>query len=242
MILVAGGDRFIWGSELADCPNGGPNGYSRNTYTALLARQSGASYKCAAFPGNSNDAITRMTMLECNNHFEKVGAIVSWSFMPRFEFRFTYPGMKIRWASINPYGFNRAEVEGFSDYFFKHVGTDIEYQQYNSLRAALILQTYFVNKQIPYMFTLADNNFCNDYSALSADCKILWDQIDWSHWFFFVPASEAWLTTSPRGFYQWAVENKYDIGPMQHPLEQAHRDAAILMQEKFNELVIKNLQ
>ena len=57
-----------------------------------------------------------------------------------------------------------------------------------------------------------------------------------------MPASEAWLTTSPRGFYQWAVENKYDIGPMQHPLEQAHRDAAILMQEKFNELVIKNLQ
>lgn len=91
------------------------------------------------------------------------------------------------------------------------------------------------------MFTLADNNFCNDYSTLSDNCKILWNQIDWSHWFFFVPASETWLTTSPRGFYQWAVENKYDIGPNGHPLEQAHEDAAKLMQEKFNELVSKHL-
>jgi hypothetical protein len=244
MIIVAGGDSFVWGSELADSLNGSPNGYSRSTYSALLSKQYGASYKCAAFPGNSNDAIARMTMLECNKHSKKVGAIVSWTFMPRFEFRFAYPIQSpiSPWTSINPHQYNKPEVKDFSDYFFKHVGTDIEYQQYNSLRAALLLQTYFINKHIPYMFTLADNNFCNDYSTLSVDCKILWDQIDWNKWFFFVPAEEAWLTTSPRGFYQWAVENKYDIGPMQHPLEQAHQDAAELIKEKFNELVIKNIQ
>ena len=239
MILVAGGDSFIWGSELADETHTNP---SRNTYTALLANDLQAEYICTARPGNSNDAIARMTMLECNKHSGQISVVVAWTFMPRFEFRFTYPIKSpiSPWASINPHQYNKPEVKEFSDYFFKHVGTDIEYQQYNSLRAALLLQTYFVNKQIPYMFTLADNNFCNDYSALSDDCKILWDQIDWSHWFFFVPASEAWLTTSPRGFYQWAVENKYDIGPNGHPLEQAHTVAAMLMKDKFNELVIKN--
>jgi hypothetical protein len=49
-------------------------------------------------------------------------------------------------------------------------------------------------------------------------------------------------TESPRGFYQWAVENKYDCGKENHPLEQAHQDAANLMKEQFNELVKKSLE
>jgi hypothetical protein len=48
-------------------------------------------------------------------------------------------------------------------------------------------------------------------------------------------------TESPRGFYQWAVENKYKCGMQNHPLEQAHTDAAKLIQGKFDELVKKHL-
>ena len=78
------------------------------------------------------------------------------------------------------------------------------------------------------MFTCADN------------CVIT-GKLDYSNWFVFPPASEPYNTTEPRGFYQWAVENKYSCGPNQHPLEQAHRDAAKLMREKFNELAKKPL-
>jgi hypothetical protein len=47
----------------------------------------------------------------------------------------------------------------------------------------------------------------------------------------------------PRGFYQWALEHKYELAPKdKHPLECAHYDAALLMKGKFNELVKKNLQ
>ena len=49
-------------------------------------------------------------------------------------------------------------------------------------------------------------------------------------------------TTTPRGFYQWAVENKYSIGPDSHPLEQAHQDAAELIKERFDAMVKKDLQ
>jgi hypothetical protein len=48
-------------------------------------------------------------------------------------------------------------------------------------------------------------------------------------------------TLTPRGFYQWAVENKYNIGPEGHPLEDAHRDAALLIKEKFDEMVKKSI-
>jgi hypothetical protein len=58
----------------------------------------------------------------------------------------------------------------------------------------------------------------------------------------FPPATEEWNTMSPRGFYQWAVENKYTVGPDNHPLEQAHQDAAQLIKDKFDEVVKKHLQ
>jgi hypothetical protein len=59
MTIVAGGDSLVWGSELADSPHGGPNGYSRNTFTALLA---GSDYYCAAYPGLGNQEIAQRVM------------------------------------------------------------------------------------------------------------------------------------------------------------------------------------
>jgi hypothetical protein len=37
------------------------------------------------------------------------------------------------------------------------------------------------------------------------------------------------------------VENKYKVGVDGHPLEDAHKDAAELIKEKFNELVKKSI-
>jgi hypothetical protein len=82
---------------------------------------------------------------------------------------------------------------------------------------------------IPYIFTCADN------------CVITGD-LDYENWFMFPPGTGADQTESPRGFYQWAVENKYTCGTQHHPLDQAHQDAANLMKEKFNELVKNSLE
>jgi hypothetical protein len=81
---------------------------------------------------------------------------------------------------------------------------------------------------IPFLFTCADN------------CVITGD-INYENWFMFPPGSGPDQTESPRGFYQWAVENKYKVGLQHHPLEHAHVDAANLMKDKFNELVKKHL-
>ena len=51
--VLAGGDSFVWGSELSDHKHGGPNGYSHKTFPALLAD----SYLCAAYPGIGNREI-----------------------------------------------------------------------------------------------------------------------------------------------------------------------------------------
>lgn len=73
---------------------------------------------------------------------------------------------------------------------------------------------------IPYLFTCADS------------CVIT-DSLDLTNWALF---------PGQIGFYQWATTNKYLCGPQAHPLEQAHQDAARLLQGKFNELVKKFVQ
>ena len=59
MNIVAGGDSFVYGSELEDCIRA----YSHSTFPALLAK--GHSYKCVAWPGIGNDAIARRVINEC---------------------------------------------------------------------------------------------------------------------------------------------------------------------------------
>jgi hypothetical protein len=68
----------------------------------------------------------------------------------------------------------------------------------------------------------------------------LFNQVSWENWFWFDAGIQENETRIPRGFSQWAVENKYSIGTGGHPLEGAHRAAAFLIKEKFDELVNKH--
>ena len=48
-ILIAGGDSFTYGNELADCTL---NRFSEKTWSGILADQLGMSYDCTAWGGN----------------------------------------------------------------------------------------------------------------------------------------------------------------------------------------------
>lgn len=183
MIIVAGGDSFVWGSELADSPHGGPAGWSNSTFTALLSKSH--RYCCAAYPGYSNSDIAKNTILSCKE-LKPDFVIVCWT-----------------WPSRD---------------------NDLD-----SDRHICELQEYLELSNIKYLFTCADN------------C-IVTGKLDYSNWFLFPSAEEFYNTTTPRGFYQWAIENNYKCGADGHPLEQAHEDAAKLMKEKFNELVKESIQ
>ena len=236
MKLVAAGDSFIWGSELKDSPHGGPDGYSLSTYPALLAKQAGMEYVCAAYPGNANNAISRMTIDTISGQ-EDIFLLATWTYPQRSEFWF---GDK--WASLNSWHTTQRE---FSEHYFKHVGNSEYYELYSTLKEIVYLQNYCQVHNIPYMFMTADNTFyCHENYMRSKDASLinLHTSIDWSRWFWFPAGTNVWETTAPRGFYQWAAENKYTVGPQGHPLEQAHIDAAELIKGKFNELVAQSNQ
>lgn len=275
MILVAGGDSFIWGSELAD---NGASRHSLSTFSALLSKEFNMEYDCTAYPGNANNAISRMTMTKCQqliNHKQQFAVIIMWTFVQRFEFRFNYDTQQKQspWYSINSWtieddakniisffkkkdrniaqaqidNINTARQTGVADFareFYYHVGDSEYYELYTSFKEIVFMQNYLQKNNIPYMFISADNCFYEHENYIrSRDVYLdsLYTQIDWNNWFFFAKGTEGNETHSPRGFYQWAVENKYPIGTT-HPLEEAHAAAAELMQEKFNELVKKYYQ
>jgi hypothetical protein len=179
--VLAGGDSFIWGSELADSPHGGIDGYSQSTFPALLAD----NYLCAAYPGIGNKEICR-----------RVREMLTWAKVDIVIVCWT-------WSS--------RDFELNSDRWIKN------------------LQDHLESHHLPYLFTCADN------------C-IITGALDYNNWFLFPPGNGIDQIESPRGFYQWAIENKYECGKQQHPLEQAHQEAAILMQGKFNELVKKYME
>ena len=269
MIIVAGGDSFVFGSELKDQQGHVP---SQSTFPALLAQ--GHEYRCAAWPGNANNAISRMTMAACAAAEQPV-AVVTWTFLQRYEFHFNYSTQQKlgHWQSINSWtagemsrddikrqfvnnndavldahlqNLKTAKETGTADFareFFMHVGNSEYYELYHSLKEFVFLQNYFKVNRIPYLMLAADNHFYQHENFVRSRDKYLddlYDQIDWTRWYFFPAGTAKDETVEPRGFYQWAVENKYAIGTT-HPLEQAHGAAADLLKERFNELVTENL-
>jgi hypothetical protein len=258
-MIIAAGDSFVYGSELAS---------PTSTFTSLLGADD-----CIAWPGFGNDAIARTAIERCEQG-GVTGAIVSWTFPGRYEFRFAYETgqRKSPWYAINAWTIQsdldsikqefvtenanilaeqkrtieRARQTGVADFaesFYKHVGGTEYWEIYSSLKEIVYLQNYLIINHIPFLFTCADNSIFRNHTVDTADTVItsLLNQIDHSKWFWFPAGTGSNQTETPRGFYQWAAENKYPIGTT-HPLEQAHLDAAQLMQGKFNELVTKNIQ
>jgi hypothetical protein len=133
----------------------------------------------------------------------------------------------------------------FAKTFYKHVGNNDYYTTYTSLKEILFLQQYFQINKIPYLFVPANIYLENNDAYLKYKTDVtmqsIYSQIDWSQWYTFPPGAGPDQTAAPRGFYQWAVENKYPIGTT-HPLEESHQAAANLIQEKFNELVKKHIR
>ena len=258
-MIIAAGDSFVYGSELQS-----PD----NTFTALL----GAN-ECVAWPGFGNDSIARTAIERCEQGgVDGVVVSWTFPGRYEFRFAYDTRQKKSPWYSINAWTIKsdlnsikeefvtdnnvileqqkqtieRARETGVADFaetFYKHVGGSEYWEIYSSLKEIVYLQNYLVLKDIPFLFTCADNSIFNNYTVDNADSVIasLLNQIDHGRWFWFPKGQGSNQTKTPRGFYQWAVENKYPIGTT-HPLEQAHIDASELMQGKFNELVTKHIQ
>lgn len=251
--LIAGGDSFTFGSELQGCIDRNHKKIpSPNSYASLIAQETKLDYCCVAYPGYSNDAITRTVINECSQQKDIGLVIVCWTFPGRYEFRiaedwrqishwsakenieeiidkeFQNENNKIKQSHLYKLRQENEGIQLFAKSFYQYVG-DSEYTEvYTSLINIIRLQHYLDANRIPYLFTAVDQNLIKNIERHLDDLSIsvLYNQISHSKWFWF-PGN--------LGFYTWSLENKFPIGTT-HPLEPAHNKAAELINEHLRNI------
>lgn len=255
--IIAGGCSFTLGNELSDDVDGKTP--SNKSWAKLLADQS--EYVCTAFGGLGNPAIARRVFNAVSQNKDVSGVIVMWSFISRYDWAMPRHHVleDKRWASISPWDtdsgneeafrtmqgsetqqqqwrtrrelFSETGVKDFAEAIYKHAANQY-HEVYLSWKSIVWLQNILEKKQIPFMFTLADNSLFYEmfehHKNQDSFMKALHDEIDITKWFSF---GERMM-----GFNQWALIKDYPRGTT-HPLDDAHQDAVKLMLPTFNKLI-----
>lgn len=251
--LIAGGDSFIYGSELTDCVDeSGVEQASKLTFPSLIAKECGLEYVCTAMPGYSNTAIRRNVMDACETHTNIDLVLVQWTFSSRFEFRFgnSYADWKQigSWLTIDDpkdhidKTFLNANdivrdrhikfleyqkllgVSDFAKIFYKHIKLNY-WEKYTTLSEMVMLQQYLTIRKIPYLFTVADSEFYDIFHKT-------FDFEDQTIKTLKNQIDEKYIMYYPSnlGFLQWAMVNKFPFGTT-HPMDEAHIEAANIVYE-----------
>jgi hypothetical protein len=253
-VLIAGGDSFLYGLDMLDCSPANNYGPSSNTWPALLSNHMGREYVCASFPGSSNTAIARRTILACEKNKNKDRfVVIGWSFLNRFEFKFTQPFGISPDKTKDPEGhaldkrigmsnagswlsFNILDLYG-KGHMLKYLDSDMRkflQDYYRYVGSDDIYEYYITLKEILYLQNYLELHkipylFTSAHSFFYKTVKdenveCLLNQIDLNKWFFYPDL---------KGFVQWAAENNYPKRD-EHPSEEAHMDAFKLIKEHLD--------
>ena len=225
MKLLAGGCSLIYGSELQD-ERSSIGGFSRSTFTALLAQQLGMEYACAARPGSGSDAIARNIVAQIDSTVSLV--VVGWTYFDRFEFHFSDVGWQnIRWQPGEDPGSRLPQrLRSYRHAFFGELTET--YARYCYLRDMIFLQNMLARMQVPYVFCSAAENMLDaaQYYDLGSEHQRLYDQINTKHWFNW---------PQDQSFMAWSQTESLPIGPNGHPLELAHSRSADMLYDWINQ-------
>jgi len=260
--FIAGGCSFTFGHELSDDQEGKvPSKKTWSALLADQMATGKNEYVCTAYPGSGNSGIARRVFNAVANNKDVECVVVMWSFLSRYDWAMSrHRALEdTRWVTISPWDtdigseeahqnlsgsdtqqeqwitrqnlFRETGVKDFAESIYKR-GANQYHETYLSWKSIIWLQNILEKKNIPYMFTLADNSLFYDEFKQHKDqdpfMKALHSEIDISKWFFFGDRC--------MGFNQWALLNDYPRGTT-HPLDQAHADAVQLMLPTFNKLI-----
>lgn len=241
-ILVAGGDSFTYGNELADCT---PQTPSELTWSAYLAHKLEMKYVCVAQGGWSNPAISR-NIINTVSSLDRRGiehvVVVMWSFPTRFEFRFNYDTLErdSPWYSISPWTHERNQsvileaFQNFKDNIFNHYKksqlvaqstglADFSEVYYKHIGDSEYWETYSTLKEIVYLQDwLKQRN--KKYIFTYVDECIFNKNVPWDASIenLFESLDQSNFYHFP-GFYKWAADGGYPFYAT-HPCESAHTD------------------
>jgi len=211
--LIAFGDSFTWGSDMADQDHNTP---SRSTWQALYANANDMDYVCYAKPGCSNQTILR-TFFEKADTFNNEDLIsVNFTWRDRYDIlSSTNPAV---WETLRPTGTEDSE---YFKMYYKHIQSSI-WDQIENLKSINLIINYLESTNQQYIITCIDRLIFDDAHHSSKLIKKLqslhFDKITWFN---------------DNGFHAWATDHNYPISPMWHPLEEAHTAAYEYIKDKI---------
>ena len=260
--FVAGGCSFTFGHELSDDQNGSKPSKKSWAYRLFKAHDDdNTQFVSAAYPGTGNSGIARRVFNAITTHPRIDCVVIMWSFLSRYDWAMPrHSALEgTRWATISPWDsdldsrerqralagsevqmeqwkrrqdlLSESGVKPFAECLYRHAANQY-HETYLSWKSIIWIQNILEKKQIPYMFTLADNSLFYDefkhHNEQDAFMKALHSEIDFTKWFSF---GERMM-----GFNQWATLNGYEYATT-HPLDLAHEDAVKYMYPQFKKII-----
>ena len=217
--VIAIGDSFTRGDELADCPEQlheylFPFQYSQSTWPASIAKLLDCEYECYSLGGIGNQWISWKTADKLQ---QDTLVIVNWTWFERFDY--IDPATDL-WTTTHP----RYE-DKLNHYFYRNLDSDI-WNLYRNLQQMHSSISLLKQNDINFIMTCVDPHYGANFDYFrppGSDVS--------THWETAITNLQAQVKHYIVNFYgytflEWAKHKNFKIGPNGHPLEKAHVEAA----------------
>ena len=218
--IIAFGDSFTRGDELANCSTKGTHNpyfvFSTDTWPALLAKKLGIGYDCIALGGRGNQWIS-WAVQQCPEHYIDCLFIVNWTYFGRFD----YVDCKDEWQTMSPNSNKNVSHE-----YYKTFDNDI-WNLNRNIQIMYATLHLLKENSIDYIFTCQDAGVKQTIDTLRSE-YVLNNQTTWRKSISSLSKPIVSNITDFEGltFREWADKHDYPVGPGGHPLEKAHAEAA----------------
>ena len=223
MKLKSFGCSFIFGSDLRDDGRNGPyaNG-SRLTWPALIADHFGYQYETYARPGSGNLQILERLLCQIDP-MDPAVYVIGWTYIDRFDYvddSFVTPWPGTNWKTLMP-----IDEDAVADAYFRN----LHYEYSDKLRSLVYVKTAIDCLQqngCQFVMTYQDPLvLCRKWHMTKGS-----DQL--------ADAVQPYLKDfEGQTFPHWSRDKGFDFSPAAHPLEQAHRAAADLVLQNWQDYV-----
>ena len=215
--VIAIGDSFTRGNELADCPDQLHEYYSQSTWPATIAKSLNCDYKCYAIGGSGNQWISWQVGARIK---QDTLCIVNWSWFERFDYVDIETDL---WTTTHP-----RHEEKLDHYFYRNLDSDI-WNLYRNLQQMHSTVSLLKQNNINFIMTCLDPH----YSLTWNDLRPPNSQTKAYNRYWINSISNLQEQVVPyivdfegMSFLEWSKHKQYPIGPNGHPLEKAHAEAA----------------
>ncbi len=219
--VIAVGDSFTRGDELANCPEQlheylYPFQYSQSTWPALIAKLLDCDYECYALGGIGNQWISWKIADKLE---EDTLVIVNWTWFERFDYVDTNI-VKDVWTTTHP-----RHEDKLNHYFYRNLDSDI-WNLHRNLQQMHSTISLLKQNNVDFIMTCLDTNYCADLNNFRPPGSNVS-----THWKTAIDNLQAQVTYYIVNFYgytflEWAKHKNFELGPGGHPLEKAHAEAA----------------